>query len=158
MKTAIYAGTFDPVTYGHIEVIKRSLHLFDHIIIAIGTHHDKNPLFTVEERTQLITEALKGMKRVTIESFDGLLTDFAHHKKCSIIIKGLRAVSDFEMEFQQALTNRKIAEDIETVFVMTSQDYVYLSSSLVKEIAAHHGPLDPFVPKHVELQLRKKFR
>ncbi|MFC1768974.1 pantetheine-phosphate adenylyltransferase [Nanoarchaeota archaeon] len=155
MKTAIYAGTFDPITMGHVDIVKRALKIFDKVIIGISTHFDKKALFSLEERKSMVVESIKGVKGIEVETFSGLLIDFAKKKQCNVLIKGLRAVSDFEMEFQQALTNRKMNKDIETVFIMTSQENVFLSSSLVKEIARNGGKIDQFVPKVVADNLQR---
>ncbi|HLC65511.1 MAG TPA: pantetheine-phosphate adenylyltransferase [Candidatus Nanoarchaeia archaeon] len=158
MKNAIYPGTFDPITNGHVDIIRRAVKLFDNIIVAISAHHGKGPLFSIKEREAMAREALKGIKGVSVEPFDGLLIEFAKSRKCNFIIKGLRAVSDFESELQQALTNRELDKGIETVFMMTSQEHIFLSSSLIREIASYNGPLNKFVPKNVEKMLRERYR
>jgi len=157
-KIAVYAGSFDPVTNGHLDVIERASELFDEIIIAVGTHHEKKNLFSLNERVSLIKEATKDMKNVKVDSFSGLLVDYLTNKNVKFILRGLRALSDFEAEFQSAVTNRKLNHEIDSVFVMTSADYFFLSSSLVKEVASLNGDVSNFVPKNVELALRKKFR
>jgi len=157
MKTAVYPGSFDPVTKGHIDVIERSLKLFDRIVVAVGDNPGKKPLFSTKERLEMLKESTKHLKSLEIDSFSGLLLDYVKSKKANVIVRGLRAVSDFEFEFQRALMNRVVNEDIETVFIMTKEHYVYLNSSIVKEIAMFGGNLDDFVPKFVEEKLREKF-
>ena len=157
MRTAVYPGSFDPVTNGHIDVIERALKLFNNIIVAIGDNPGKKPLFTTKERIEMLKESTKHLKNVEISSFSGLLIDYAKSKNSKIIIRGLRAVSDFEFEFQRALMNRVVNGDIETVFIMTKEDYVYLNSSIVKEMAMFGGKVNGLVPKIVEEKLREKF-
>ncbi len=157
MKTAVYPGSFDPVTNGHIDVIERALKIFDKVIVTVGDNPEKKPAFTIEERVEMLKECTKDMKNLEVDSFSGLLLDYAKSKKADIIIRGLRAVSDFEFEFQRALLNRAIDNEIETVFIMTKEDYVYLNSSIVREMARFGGKVNGLVPKHVEEQLRKKF-
>jgi pantetheine-phosphate adenylyltransferase len=156
MKTAIYPGSFDPITNGHLDIIKRALKLFDRLIVAVGANMEKNPLFSVKEREELISESTKGLN-VEIDSFDGLLVDYAKKKKITTIVRSLRALSDFEYEFQMAVVNRKLAPDMESVFLMTDKDYFFLNSSVVKQIAMHHGNVSCFVPKNVEKKLKEKF-
>ncbi|MGB9839120.1 pantetheine-phosphate adenylyltransferase [Thermovenabulum sp.] len=156
MKIAIYPGSFDPITNGHIDVIERSSKLFDRIIVAVLKNPNKKPLFTVEERIEMIKEATKNIENVEVESFSGLLVDFARMKNAKIIVKGLRAVSDFEYEFQMALMNKKLDSEIETVFIMTNVRYSYLSSSVVKEVAGFGGCIKDLVPPHVEMKLKEK--
>lgn len=154
--TAIYAGSFDPVTYGHIDIIKRALRLFDKIIVAIGVNAEKSPLFSREEQMRMIRESVRELN-VEVIAFDGLLVDFAKKRGISHVIRGLRAVSDFEYEFQLATMNRNMWGDFDSVFLMTDKDFFYLSSSMVKQIAAAGGNVHPYVPSHVELMLRKKY-
>ncbi len=160
MRTAICPGSFDPVTVGHIDIIKRASKLFDHVIVAVLVNLDKKPWFTIEERTDFLRKATADIDNVEIMSFSGLLADFAAQKKASAIVKGLRAVSDFEYEFQMALTNRKLDSNLETVFLTTSADNMYLSSSIVKQVGALGGDVSPFVPEciHDEILLRIKQR
>ena len=154
---AVYPGTFDPITNGHLDIIERGLRLFDGLVIAIAESPVKEPLFTVDERIRMVKEATKKYKNVKIESFNCLLIDYIHKKKANIILRGLRVISDFEYEFQMALTNRKLAPDIETVFMMTAEDYSYLSSRFIKEIARLGGRFDCFVPPNVAKMLKEKF-
>lgn len=156
-RTAVYPGTFDPITNGHLDVIERGLKLFDGLIVAIAESQTKEPLFTVDERIRMVKESVKKYKKVNVESFDCLLIDYLHKKKAHIIVRGLRVISDFEYEFQMALTNRKLAPDIETVFMMTAEDYSYLSSRFIKEIARLGGRFDCFVPPNVAKMLKEKF-
>ncbi len=156
-KTAIYPGTFDPVTYGHVDVAKRAAQLFDRVIICVAVNTTKSPLFTGKERVDLIREAMKDISNIEVEEFEGLLVDYALKKKANAIVRGLRAVSDFEYEFQMALTNRKLCEDIDTVFLMPHEKYTYLNSTIVREIARFGGDLTEFVPPHVKEQLINKF-
>ena len=158
MKTkriAIYPGTFDPVTHGHIDIIRRALGIFDKLIISVALSPAKNPLFSVDQRVSFIQKGIKNLKNVEILPFDNLLTDFARKNNASVIIKGLRAVSDFEYELQMGLMNRNLDESIETLFMIPSQEYAFLSSSFVKEIAKHGGDIKNLVPKFVAKQLLK---
>lgn len=156
-KTVIYPGTFDPVTFGHLDVIERALQLFDKVIVAITTNPRKKPLFSLEERSRLIKKCTRGMKNIEIEPFSGLLVNYVKKKKARIIIRGLRELSDFEIEFQQATVNRKLAPETETIFIVTNPKYFYLNSTMVKEIASMNGKVNCFVPKEVESALKKKF-
>ena len=159
MKTAVYPGTFDPVTNGHIDVIERGLKLFDRLYVLVGENPQKATTFTAEERVGMIKKALeKHSKKIEVEHFDGLLLNYVKKKKSNVVIRGLRAISDFEFEFQRAQFNREFAKDIETIFIMTKDDYAFLSSSLIKEIAMFNGPVRGFVPEIVEKKLREKFR
>jgi len=157
MRIAVYPGSFDPVTNGHIDVIERALKLFDRIIVAVGDNPGKKPLFTTKERIAMLKESTKHLKNLEIDSFSGLLLDFVKSKNSKIIIRGLRAVSDFEFEFQRALMNRVVNDKIETVFIMTKEHYVYLNSSIVKEIAMFNGKVNGLVPHIVEKKLKEKF-
>ena len=160
MKTAICPGSFDPVTVGHLDIIKRASKLFDHVIVAVLVNLEKKPWFTIDERTDFLRKATADIDNVEIMSFSGLLADFAAEKKASAIVKGLRAVSDFEYEFQMALTNRKLDSNLETVFLTTSADNMYLSSSIVKQVGLLGGDISPFVPRcvHDEILLRIRQR
>jgi len=156
-KIAVYPGSFDPVTYGHIDVLERALNIFDKVIVALGDNPDKTSLFTVEERLEMLKESLKDFKNIEIATFSGLLLDFVRKKKATVIVRGLRAVSDFDYEFQRALLNRRIATDIETVFIMTRGKYCYLNSSIVKEMAQFKGDVSALVPEIVQKKLKEKF-
>jgi len=154
---AIYPGSFDPLTCGHIDLVKRALYIFDKVIIAVGSPRYKKLLLTIEERIELIKKTFKNEKRVCVEKLEGLLVNFARKKKAKVIIRGLRAVSDFEYEFQMAWMNRKLNPDIEVIFMMPSEKYAYLSSTMVREIALLKGNLKGLVPPVVEKYIRKKF-
>ena len=154
-RIAIYPGTFDPVTNGHLDIIRRAVDIFDKLIVSVALNPRKNPLFPIEDRVNFIQQGLKGLKNVETLPFDNLLTDFARENNASIIIKGLRAVSDFEYELQMGLMNRNLDESIETLFMIPSQEYSFLSSSFVKEIAKHGGDVHKLVPKTVAKRLLK---
>ena len=154
-RVAIYPGTFDPVTNGHIDIIRRALNIFDKLIVSVALNPRKNPLFSIEQRVELIQQGLEGLKHVEILPFDNLLTDFAQANNATVIIKGLRAVSDFEYELQMGLMNRNLDEAIETLFMIPSQEYSFLSSNFVKEIAKHGGDIHKLVPKIVAEKLSK---
>ncbi len=157
MKTAIVPGSFDPVTLGHLDIIKRSSEIFDLVYVSILANSGKqHPLFSVPEREELIRRVTKDFKNVRVDSFSGLLVDYAREKKASAIVKGLRAVTDFEYEFQMALINKKLAPDIETLFMMTNGKYSYLSSSIVKEVASYGAPLSELVPEEIAPDIYKK--
>jgi pantetheine-phosphate adenylyltransferase len=157
-KIAIYPGTFDPITYGHIDIMRRGLKVFNKIIVAVAYNPQKNPLFSFQERIDMIKVATKGIEGLTVQSFKGLMIDFARKKKINVIIRGIRMVSDFEYEFQMALTNRKLAKTIETVFLMPSEEYSYVSSKLLKEASFLGANLKDFVPASVERKLKSKFK
>ena len=157
MKTAVYPGSFDPVTNGHIDVIERALKLFDKVIVAVGDNPDKKSLFSTKERLEMLRESTKHLKNIEIDSFSGLLLEYVKKKNSRIIIRGLRVVSDFEFEFQRALLNRVADDKIETVFIMTKESYVFLNSSIVKEMAMFKGIVNGMVPKIVEKKLKEKF-
>lgn len=154
---AIYPGTFDPITFGHIDLIERGLKIFDEMIVAVAVNPMKQPLLSIEDRLWMVEESIGKRPRVTIETFDCLLIDYARRKKTHTILRGLRAVSDFEYEMQIALTTRKMNPELETVFMMPSKKYIYLSSRIVREIASYGGNIDEFVPPPVVSCLRKKF-
>lgn len=159
MKRAIYPGSFDPLTFGHIDIIERSVRLFDQVIVAILTNPQKAPLFTVEERIEIMREILKPrFPAVEIDVFHGLLVDYAVQKQAQVIVRGIRAVTDYEYEFQMALMNRRLAPGIETVFMTPAENYSYLSSKLVKEIAELGGSVSGLVPDIVEKRLKQRFR
>ena len=158
MKVAVYPGSFDPVTNGHLDVLKRALKIFDKVVVAVGENPSKKTLFTVEERVAMMREATKKFKNVEVEHFSGLLVSYAARKQASAVIRGLRAVSDFENELQLALMNRKINPKIETIFIMTRGMYCYLSASIVKEAACMGGNLRGMVPPVVQKKLKQKFK
>lgn len=160
MRTAIYPGTFDPITYGHMDVIERASRLFDLIIVTVARNPAKTPLFTARERIFLIQQVLPDLDtegRVEVEPFDGLIVDFARQKKAAAIIRGLRAVTDFEYELQMALVNRRLATNVSTVFLMPHEKYTYLNSTIVKEVASFGGDISNFVPPVVEMKIQQKF-
>ncbi len=157
-KIAIYPGTFDPITNGHIDLIQRTLKIFDEVIIAVAPSQKKQPLFTIEERLELIRQSVKGLKGTKAEAFDSLLVDYAKSRKSIAIIRGLRAVSDFEYELQMALRNRRLNADIETVFMMPSEEYAFLTSTMIKEVASFGGAVKGLVPEVIEKAMREKFK
>jgi pantetheine-phosphate adenylyltransferase len=157
MKKAIYAGTFDPITNGHLDLIQRAADLFDEILVAVSSRPNKATLFSASDRLKMVQESIRDLKGVKAKLFSGLLADFVSKTKAVAIIRGLRAVSDFEYEFQMALMNRKLAPGTETVFLMPSEKYTYLSSTLIKEIARNRGEIDRFVPEIVAKKLKKRF-
>jgi pantetheine-phosphate adenylyltransferase len=158
MRTAIYPGSFDPLTNGHFDVVQRAAKLFDRVIVAVAKNQGKKPLFGLQERLALVKEATASMSNVEADTFDGLLVDYVVQKKAQAIVRGLRAVSDFEFEFQLALMNRKLNENIETIFMMPKDTYTFLSSRIVKEIAQLGGDVSPFVLPHVQRALRHKLK
>ncbi|MGD9015155.1 MAG: pantetheine-phosphate adenylyltransferase [Candidatus Omnitrophota bacterium] len=155
---AIYPGTFDPVTYGHIDLIKRAARIFPEVIIGVAHESIKKPLFTLKERVALLKKATSGISGVVIEDFNGLVVNYARKKKARVLIRGLRMISDFEYEFQMALTNRKLAADIETIFLMPQEGYSYLSSKLLKEAVSLGADISCFVPDFVYQALRNKLK
>lgn len=157
-KGAIYPGSFDPVTNGHLDVIKRAARIFDHVIVAVADNTSKSALFSIKERVKLLEEAAKEFKNVSVETFDALVIDYARSKGINVLIRGLRMTSDFDYEFQVALTNRRLAEDIETVFLMPSEHVSFVSSSILKEIASLNADISSFVPKIVERKLKERLR
>jgi pantetheine-phosphate adenylyltransferase len=156
MRTAIYPGSFDPLTNGHLDLVQRATKLFDHVVVAVARSESKNPLFTLPERLALVEQAVKKIPNVTAESFDGLLVDYVEKRGGQAVIRGLRAVSDFEFEFQLALMNRKLNERVETIFMMPKETYTFLSSRIIKEVARLRGDISAFVPPHVSDALAKK--
>lgn len=154
---AVYPGTFDPFTNGHLDILERASKVFPQMIVAVAAKPDKAPLFTVEERTEIIRDAVRGMEGIRVDAFHALLVDYVKAQGASVVIRGLRAISDFEYEFQMALMNRRIAEDIETVFLMPHEAYTYLSSRLVKEVALLGGTVKGLVSPLVERMLREKY-
>lgn len=157
LKIAVYPGSFDPITYGHLDIIERGLKIFDKIIVAVARNSEKNSLFRIDERVDLIKEVLADSERAKVDTFAGLLVDYVRDQGATVIIRGLRAVSDFEYEFQLAQMNRSITQDIETLFMMTSVPYSYLSSSIVKEVSSLNGPIEGLVPPIVKKALDLKF-
>jgi pantetheine-phosphate adenylyltransferase len=158
MRTAIYPGSFDPLTNGHLDVIQRAAKLFDRVVVAVAKNDSKQPLFKQAERLALVRQAIGHLPHVEADSFDGLLIEYVKHRKAQAIVRGLRAVSDFEFEFQLALMNRKLNENIEAIFMMPKDTYTFLSSRIVKEIARLGGDVSAFVPRHVEAALQKKLK
>jgi len=153
---AIYPGSFDPLTNGHIDIIQRGLRFFDRVVIAVLINQEKSPLFTVPERVQIAREVFRDRANVEVDTFDGLLVEYAQTKKASVIVRGLRAVSDFEYEMQMALMNRRLCPEVETIFMMPAEPYTYVSSRLVKEVVALGGSVHDLVPDIVERRLREK--
>jgi pantetheine-phosphate adenylyltransferase len=156
VKLVIYPGTFDPITNGHLDIIQRAVSMFDHLIVAVTDNLAKNPLFSLAERVMMIKNSISENKNVSVDSFRGLLVNYAMEKKACAILRGLRATLDFEYEFQMALINRKLAPDIATIFLMTNEKYTYLNSTIVKEIARFGGNISCFVPPIVEQKLKEK--
>jgi pantetheine-phosphate adenylyltransferase len=156
-KTAIYPGFFDPVTNGHLSIVNRALELFDNLIIAILNNPQKKPLFTIEERIHMIKETVKSTSNVEVDTFDGLLVDYAVQKNSNVILRGLRALSDFEYEFQMALMNRKLNRDVQSIFLMTDYKWFYISSTIIKEAASFGGDVSGLVPEVVACKLKEKF-
>jgi pantetheine-phosphate adenylyltransferase len=157
MKTALYPGTFDPLTNGHISLIRRGCDVFDHIIVAVADNTPKKPLFSHEERVEMAQDALKGQNNITVEPFSGLTVEYAAKRGACAILRGLRAVSDFEYEFQLALMNRRLRRSIQTVFLMTDYQWLFISSTIVKAAASHGADIAGLVPENVRLKLMKKY-
>ncbi len=155
-KTAIYPGSFDPVTYGHLDVIKRAVSIFGKVTVAVSNNANKKYLFSLKERAEMLKEVTKNIKGVNVETFEGLTTQYATKKKTNILVRGLRMTSDFDYEFQMALTNRRLDEQVETVFLMPSERFTFLSSSLLREVARLKGDITSFVPSFIEKRLRAK--
>ena len=156
MRTVIYPGSFDPLTNGHLDIMKRAAKLFDSVVVAVANNEEKKPLFTLQERVALVQESTATMPNVKVDSFAGLLVDYVESRGGQAIIRGLRAISDFEFEFQLALMNRKLNERVETIFMMPKETYTFLSSRIVKEIARLNGDVGSFVPPHVQAALKEK--
>ena len=157
LKTAVYPGTFDPLTNGHISLVRRGLIIFDQIIVAVALHTPKTPLFTLEERVSMTRKAFIDEPRVKVERFEGLLVDYVKSQKASAILRGMRAVADFEYEFQMALMNRRLDRGIQTVFLMTDYKWLYISSTLIKDVARLGGDIHGLVPPNIEEDLYRKF-
>jgi pantetheine-phosphate adenylyltransferase len=158
MRTVIYPGSFDPLTHGHLDLVQRAAKLFDRVMVAVAENDSKQPLFSLQERQALVEQAVRGLERVEVDSFGGLLVDYVERRSGQAIIRGLRAVSDFEFEFQLALMNRKLNERVETIFMMPKDTYTFLSSRVVKEITRLGGDVSGFVPPHVGEALRRRLR
>jgi pantetheine-phosphate adenylyltransferase len=158
MRKVIYPGTFDPVTYGHIDLIKRAIELFDAVVVTVAINPGKAPLFSTEERVSMLKESLKEFSNVSVDSFDGLVVEHAKIVGAAGILRGLRALSDFEYEFQMALMNRKLARNIATVFLMPHEKFTYLNSSIIRNLASLHSDVSDFVPPIVQAALKKKFQ
>ena len=156
-KVAVYPGSFDPITYGHLDIINRGLKVFDEVIVAVACNSQKNSLFSFDERVEMISQVVSDKERVTVDTFTGLLIDYVAYRKAHVVIRGLRAISDFEYEFQIAQMNSCISQNVETLFMMTSLQYGYLSSSIVKEVCSLNGNIDGFVPPEVKIALRAKY-
>ena len=156
-QSAVCAGTFDPLTFGHLDVIERASHIFPRVVVGVAKSEEKTPLFSLEERIDLVQRSTSHLKGVEAVSFSGLLVDFALEQEAQVIVRGLRAFSDFEYEFQMALTNRQLKPEIETLFLMPKQDYSYVSSSNVREVAKMGGDISQFVPEHVQQALISRF-
>ena len=157
-RRAIYPGTFDPITNGHLDIIRRALRLFDELVVAVAANPQKEPFLQLAEREELVRHAVRNFRRVRITTFRGLLVDLASEMKAVAIVRGLRAVSDFELEFQMALANRKMHPATESVFLMPSAEHTFISSTIIKNIAMHGGRVRPFVPAHVERLLQRKLK
>lgn len=156
MRTAVYPGSFDPITNGHLDVIQRAARLFDRVIVAVAINESKTPMFSMAQRKELTARAVEHLPNVEVDTFTGLLVDYVSIKKGEAVIRGLRAVSDFEFEFQLALMNRKLNEKVETIFMMPKETYTFISSRMIKEVARLGGDISSFVPAHVEQALHKK--
>jgi pantetheine-phosphate adenylyltransferase len=155
-RIAIYPGTFDPITNGHLDLVERALRVFDEVIIAVAPSYKKKPLFTLDERMNMIKKAVKQYKRARVEVLEGLLVEFVEKKRGIAILRGLRAISDYEYELQMAHMNRRLKTDIETVFMMPSEEYSFITSSIIKEVAALGGSMNGLVPENVEIEMKRK--
>ena len=157
MSIAVYPGTFDPITLGHLDVIKRGVRVFDRVIVAVADNPAKETLFTKDERLEMIRQTIKQMKNTEADAFDGLLVDYVKRRGAHVVLRGVRTLSDFEYEYQMALTNRTFAPEVESIFVMTNEEYSFISSRLIKEAASMGGDISTFVPPDVEKKLRAKY-
>jgi pantetheine-phosphate adenylyltransferase len=157
-RLAVYPGSFDPLTNGHVDIIQRGTHLFEKIIVAILVNAEKSPLFSTEERLEIVRESFRGQPNVEVDTFDGLLVDYVARRKANVIVRGLRALSDFEAEFQMALMNRRLSPNVETVFMMPAEQYTYISSRLIKEVFSLGGQVRGLVPEIVVTRLQEKQR
>ncbi|MCH7887152.1 MAG: pantetheine-phosphate adenylyltransferase [Candidatus Marinimicrobia bacterium] len=158
MKIAVYPGTFDPITNGHVDIINRSAKLFDKIIVTVAVNTQKTPLFDLAERVEMIRQALGNDEKIEVDQFDGLIAEYLKRVNASAMIRGLRAVSDFEFEFQMSLMNRKLNPDVETVFLTPAQEYIHLNSTIVKEVASFGGDVSEYVPDYVRTKLQEKYK
>jgi pantetheine-phosphate adenylyltransferase len=157
VRTAVYPGTFDPITNGHLSIVNRALKIFDKLIIAILNNPQKEPLFSIEERIAMIKDVLKSKSNIEVDVFDGLLVDYVIKKKSNVVLRGIRALSDFEYEFQMALMNRKLNRDVQSIFLMTDYKWFYISSTIIKEAASFNGDISGLVPPSVCRKLKEKF-
>jgi pantetheine-phosphate adenylyltransferase len=155
-KIAVYPGSFDPITYGHLDIIKRAIKIFEKVIVAVAQNYDKQSFFTLPEKIEMIKEAVKDYPTVTVDTFDGLLMEYTKKAKATVVLRGLRATSDFEYEYHMAVMNRNLDDEIDTLFMMTGKDYFFISSRTIKEIASLGGSVAGLVPEHVALKLRQK--
>lgn len=155
-RIALYPGSFDPITYGHLDVITRAARIFDELVVAVAMNEEKKPLFSLPERLAMLHESVAGISNVRVEHFERLLVDYCSRNGIPVVVRGLRAISDFEFEFQMALTNKRLNDSVETIFMMPKESYSFLSSRMIKEIVSMGGPVGSFVPDHVEQMLRTK--